>query len=164
MNLKRVPFSLASEDHGIVLDRTAGVLTLVGCGGTVLAAFLPWLERAVFGISLTTSGIQVEVVVLVVLALGSAGIAGVSLLRHHATRALAIILAVLAVAQLALAISNAVNVVHALDQAAADSMFSRLIGTGVYGCIVGSAVTLFGGYLAWTRRASPTDPAFSSGR
>jgi hypothetical protein len=146
---------LASDDHNTIPDRTAAVLTLVGSSSIVLAAFLPWLEASVFRISLTTPRIQGEIVLLVVMALVSAGIAVVWLLRRQATTALAIILSVLAAAQLGLAILNAVDVVHAFDQADSEFIFGRLIGTGVYGCILGSAATLIGGYVAWTRRALP---------
>lgn len=153
----------ASDDHRAVpvgVNRTAGVVTLVGCSATILAAFLPSIERA-FGISLTASGLQGEMVLLVVLAVMSGGIAGFALLRRPATPALAIILTALALAEVCLAIWHAGSVAKELEQFDSGLLFGRLIGTGAYGCILGSAMTLAGGVLAWTKRESRTDQAIS---
>src|ERR1700674_2289015 len=102
-----------------------------------------------------------ERVLVVVVALVSGGIAGFALLRRPATPALAIILAALAVAQLGLAVWHARNVVKELERLDSGLIFGRLIGTGAYGCILGSAVTLAGGLFAWTKREPRTAPAIS---
>ena len=123
----------------------------MGCTGTVLAAFMPSLESAV-GISLTASGMQGELALMVGLAVVSGGVAAFALLRRPATPALAIILTALAVAQLGLAIWHAGSVMNELEQLDSRLIFGRLIGTGAYGCILGSAATLAGGVFAWTKR------------
>src|ERR1700675_1255422 len=54
------------------LDRTAAVLTLVGCVLTLLSSILPWGEKATFGFSLTTIQGENARILLAVLAGASA--------------------------------------------------------------------------------------------
>jgi hypothetical protein len=155
VQLKRAPLRFAREDDSAVpadLDRTAGITTLAGCSITILAAFLPWVEKAAFGVSLTTMGIQGAGILLTVLAMISAGIAIVVLLRRPATAWVAIILTVLALALLGLAIWEGVDIVRAIDQVDSHQVLISAIGTGAYLGVLGSVITLVGGILAWTTR------------
>jgi hypothetical protein len=130
----------------------AGVLTLVGCTFTIVSAFLPWAERAVFGISLTGLGVQGEAILLAVLAAISAGIAVAVLFRRPVVLSVVIALVVLAFAELGLAIWNALSIVHAIGQMQSRAVLIGAIGTGAYGAVLGSLATLAGGILAWPKR------------
>jgi hypothetical protein len=155
VQLKRAPLRFAREGDSAVpadLDRTAGITTLAGCSTAILAAFLPSVEKAAFGVSLTTMVIQGAGILLAVLAMISAGIASVVLLRRPATAGVAIILIVLALGQLGLAIWDGVNIVHAIDQVDSRQVLISAIGTGAYLGVLGSVITLAGGILAWTTR------------
>jgi hypothetical protein len=141
---------LAREDDKAVL---AGVTTLVGSSSLISAAFLPWVEKAAFGVSFTTLGIQDGAILQTVLAMISAGIAAVLLQRPVAVR-VAVILIVLAVAELSLAIWNAANIVHAIEVVDSHHLWISAIGTGAYLGVLGSVITCVGGILAWTKRGS----------
>lgn len=124
----------------------------MGCVATILVAFLPWLEQAIFADSLAALTIHDTGRLLIVLTLVSAGIAGGVLLRQPATAALAIILIVLALAQLGLAILISVNILHAIGQADSHQVYIAAIGTGAYGGVLAAVITMAGGLLAWTKR------------
>jgi hypothetical protein len=156
MPLKKALLRLAPEDRSSVaaadLDRTAGIVTILGCFATLLAALLPWMEKAALAVSLTTVAISDEGVLLAILALISAGIAAAVLLRRPASAALAILLIALALVQVALAIWVSVTIMHASGQAVSNQPLISAIGTGAYLGVFGSLVTLVGGTLAWTKR------------
>jgi hypothetical protein len=154
---RSVPVQLAYGEGsrgGIVLDRTAGVVTLVGCCGTLLAIVLPWIETAGFGISSITTGGMAAEVPLAILAAGSLGIAGFVLLRRPATAKVAMVLIALATLQVGLAVWFALSIVLAIEHADSQLVLISAIGTGAYLSVLGSALTLVGGVLAWTSRAS----------
>jgi hypothetical protein len=130
----------------------AGVLTLVGCTFTIVSAFLPWAEQAVFGISIAGLGVKAGAILLAVLAAISAGLAVGVLFRRPAVVIVVIALVVLAVAELGLAIWNAVNIVQAIEQTKSHAVFIGAIGTGAYGAVIGSLATLAGGILAGSKR------------
>jgi hypothetical protein len=130
----------------------AGVLTLVGCTFTIVSAFLPWAEVAFFGISLAGPGMQARAILLAVLSAISAGIAVGVLFRRPALVIVVGALIVLAVAELGLAIWDAVNILQAVAQMQSRGIFIGAIGTGAYGAIIGSLATLAGGILAGSKR------------
>ena len=155
MPSEKASLQFASEEESTVpadLDRTAGVITIVGCLATFLAAFLLWVEKAIFGVSLTALAIHDAGELLAVLAAISAGIAGAVLLRRLATAGLAMILIVLAVAQLGLAIWDGATILRAIGQADSHLVLISAIGTGAYLGVLGTVITLAGGILAWTKR------------
>src|SRR4029077_18541562 len=118
----------------------------------ILAALLAPVEKAAFGVSLMTAGRQLADVALTVLALTSATLAAVVLLRRPATGALASTLLLLAVGQLGAAIWAATSVLNSIRAIGDDQVFFTAIGTGAYLGVLGSLVTLAGGVLAWTNR------------
>ena len=148
--------SAAADDVHIPTDhgRAAGVITLVGCFATILATLLPAIEPAVVGVSVSSRNIPAIAIPLAVLAVISAGIAGVVLLRRPVTARIALILIALAMAQLSLAIWFGSSIVRAIEQADSHLVFISAIGTGAYLSVLGSAITLLGGVLAWTGRHS----------
>jgi hypothetical protein len=154
MQLDRAPVQLARDDDAgpAAHDRTAAILTLVGCAATLLASILPWGERAAFGFSLTTSQDGNARVLLAVLAVASAGFAASVILRHPATAWTAIVLLGLAVAQVGAAIWFGVSVVNEIRSTHPYLGFISAIGTGVYVAALGSVSTLCGAMLAWRRR------------
>jgi len=152
-----VPVQFAHEEVSaapVEPDRTAGVITLAGCSSTFLATFMPWLQVAAFGASAPAMGIQTAGIPLAILAIVSAGIASVVLLRRPATARLGITLIVLAVLQLGLATWFGSNIVLAIERVDSHLVLISAIGTGAYMSVLGSAMTLAGGVLAWTGRAS----------
>jgi hypothetical protein len=134
------------------VDRTAGVVTVVGCLATFLAALLPWLLQAFLSVSLAAAAIQRAGVVLAVLAVISAGVAAAALFRKAATAGVAMALIALALTQLGLAIWNGAAILQAIEHAGSHQVLINAIGTGAYGGVLGSAITLAGGILAWWRR------------
>jgi hypothetical protein len=159
MQLTKVPLRLAPEDAHPVpadLDRTAGVITLVGGSSAVLSAFMPWLVTAAVGISLIK--IDGPGALLAALAAISMCIAGFVLLRRSATAAVAIILMLLAVTQVALAVWHLADIVQAISRVDSRLVLISIIGTGLYLGVLGSVVTLAGGIVAWTKRSAQSDP------
>jgi hypothetical protein len=155
VKLRKAPLPFAREDdHPIPghAGRTAGVTTLVGCSITILATFLPWVEKVAFGVSLTTIGFQTAGILLAFLAMISAGIASAVLLRRPAAARVAIVLVLLAVTQLGLAIWDSANIVQAIGQVSSHQVLISAVGTGVYAAVLGPVVTVVGGILAWTTR------------
>ena len=84
----------------------------------------------------------------------SASIAGVVLFRGPATAKVAITLIVLAALQLGLAIWFGSSILLAIAQVNSHLVLISAIGTGAYLSVLGSALTLVGGVLAWTGRAT----------
>lgn len=152
---KAVLVQFGPEDKSFLsadLDRTAGVTTIVGCVGTLLAATLSWLEQTFLNVWLTPSPIRDAGISLVILAMASAVIAGVVLLRRPATPRLAMVLIALALAQVGVAIWNSVAILHAISNAGSHELLISAIGTGAYAGVAGSGTTLAGGFLAWLGR------------
>ena len=118
----------------------------------ILAAVLPWLEKAAFGFSLTIPERESAGLLLGVPAVISAGIAGAVLFRRPASGGLAIFLIALSVAQLGVSIWFGLNIVDAIHQAQSHLVLITAIGTGAYLAMLGSASTLVGSTLAWTTR------------
>src|SRR5487761_212956 len=144
--------SQAAEPAGH--DRTGAALTLAGCLMTLVAAVLPWGEKATFGFSLaTTQGADARIL-LAALAVVSAGIAGAVLLWRLGTGVVALVLIGLAVAQIAAATWFGVNIVNQVLVANPHLLLINAIGTGVYLAGLGSLTTLAGAILAWTRRSA----------
>lgn len=132
----------------------AGVFILAGAGSTILGSAAPWLLKVVFGISVVTSPLPDLVPGLVALTVLSAVIATAVLLRRPPSSAVALGLIALAVAQICLAVWNALSV---WDLLAADDprlVVGRAIGTGVYLALLGASLALAGGILAFRRRTS----------
>ena len=125
---------------------------MVGCFGTLVAASLPWLEQTFLNVSLTPSPIKGAGIFLAILAMASAGIAGVVLFRRKATPRLAMVLIALGLAQVVLAIWNSVAILRDISDAGSQHLFINAIGTGVYVGVAGSGATFAGGLLAWLDR------------
>ncbi|HXC75572.1 MAG TPA: hypothetical protein VNU19_00825, partial [Candidatus Acidoferrum sp.] len=121
---------------------------------TLVAAVLPWGERAAFGFSLatTTQGAEARIL-LAALAGASAGIAGALLLWRPGKGVVAVVLIGLAVAQIGGATWFGVNVVNEVREANPHLILINTIGTGVYMAGIGCLTTLAGAILAWTRRS-----------
>lgn len=130
------------------LDRTAGVITIVGCCATLLAPVLPIVEKALLSVTFPGVGIQGPAVLLILLAGVSAGLAGTVLLRRPATSTVALVLVVLAVAQVGLAIWDSATTLRAISQENSHQVLIRAIGSGAYLGVLGAAITLAGGILA----------------
>jgi hypothetical protein len=153
--LEKALLQFAPEDGIAVpveVDRTAGVITIVGCLAMLLASILPWVDRAALSVSLTGTEIQDAGILIAILALISMGLAGAVLLRRPATAGLATLLIVLAVAQVGLAIWDGMAILHAISKADSHQILIRAIGTGAYAGVMGSVTTLAGTILAWARR------------
>ena len=154
MQFGRAPVQPARDDNGGLAanDRSAAIVTLVGCATTVVASILPWGEKAAFGFSLMTGRDSNERILLAVVAVASAGLAATVILRRPTTGGVAILLLGLAVAQVGAAIWFSVSVVNELRSTHPHLIFINAIGTGVYVAGLGSLGTLFGAVLAWRRR------------
>jgi hypothetical protein len=154
MQLKRAPLQVARDAAAIPAEpgRTSAVLTLAGCAITLLAAILPWSEKATFGFSLTTAHGADARILLAALAVASATLAGTVLLRGQSTAGVAILLVALAVAQIGAGIWFGVTVINEVRGANPHLVLISAIGTGTYMAGLGSVSTLIGAVLAWLRR------------
>jgi len=133
-------------------DRTGAAVTLAGCLMTLVAAVLPWGEKATFGISLAaTQGADARIL-LAALAAVSAGTAGAVLLWRPGTGVVALVLVGLAAAQIAAATWFGVNIVNQVREANPNLILINAIGTGLYMAGLGSVTTLAGATLAWAKR------------
>jgi hypothetical protein len=155
VQLKRAPIQLAHGDDDIVAvdgHQTAAAIIVGGCIMAILAAILPWIEKAAFGFSLTIPEREPAGLLLGVPAVISAGVAGALLFRRPASGRIAIFLIALAVTQLGVSIWFGLNIVDAIREAQSHLVLITAIGTGAYLAILGSASTLVGSTLAWTTR------------
>lgn len=146
------------------LDRAPAVLTLVGCVLTLLSSILPWGEKATFGFSLTTVQGENTRILLAVLAVASASVAGAAIFRRAYRAGVAILLVGLAMGQVGAAIWFGVTVVNEIRNAHPNLVLSNAIGTGVYMAGLGSLCMLVGAVLARTRRRidwPPHTPTFA---
>jgi hypothetical protein len=155
MHLEKAPLRFAPPVEDAVpadLNRAAAAFTLAGCTMVLLAAILPWAERAAVGFALTTAAGGSAGILLAVPAVISAGIAGAVLLRRPATAGVAIILIGLAVAQVGVGIWYGGNIMAAIDEVHSHQLLIGAIGTGAYLGVLGSVSTFAGGILAWRTR------------
>jgi hypothetical protein len=155
VQLRRAPIQVAQADDDLVAvdgHRDAAAIIVGGCIMAILAAILPWIEKAAFGFSLTIPERESAGLLLGILAVISAGIAGALLFRGPASGHVAIFLIALAVAQLGVGIWFGVNIVDAIRQGQSHLVLLTAIGTGAYLAVLGSASTLVGSTLAWTTR------------
>lgn len=132
-------------------DRVPAAVALAGCLMTLLAAVMPWGEKAVFGVSLASTQGNARIL-LGILAVVSAGIAGVLLLRTPGAGVVALVLSGLAAWQIGAAIWFGQIILNEVRQADAHLILINAIGTGVYMAAIGSLTALAGAILAWTRR------------
>jgi hypothetical protein len=154
MQLKSARLQLAVPDEGDVPVPTAWVIVLVGCASAILGAFLPWGEKALFGISISKAELQTAGGLLAGLAAISICIASFVLLRRPAIAAIAIILIFLALSQIGVAIWNAANIVQLIAHSDSRQIAMRTIGTGATLGVLGSLITLAGAVMAWTTRTA----------
>src|SRR5258706_9768820 len=100
--VKRAPL----DDQALPADpaRVAATLILLGAACQIFRLLMPWVEKAVFSISLARLDFEVASVLLTALAVVAAGLAGFTLVRPPPTTAIAITLVVLASAQLGIAV------------------------------------------------------------
>jgi hypothetical protein len=139
--------------------RLAGIATLAGSGCAILGSFLPWITAAdpSTGTTLTKAGVDGHYAMLVdLLAVIGAGIAGLLLLRGQAPTAPAVMLTTLALAQLGLVIFVGTNLSRGVAQLEAAGATAGL-GSGLYLTAFGAFLALAGGaYLLSARR--PPEP------
>ena len=156
MHLNEAPVRFAPAVEDAVPtnpNRAAAAFTLIGCSMVILGAILPWSDKVIFGVSLTTTGGVSAGILLAVPAMISAGIAGFVLLRRPATAGIAITLIGLAATQLGVGIWYGANVMHAIGgQVHSHQPLIGAIGTGAYLGVFGSLSNVAGGILAWTAR------------
>jgi hypothetical protein len=109
------------------------------------------VEKAVFSISLVRSDLEVAGVLLAALAVVTAGIAVFTLVRTPPTATIAIILMVLASAQLGVAIWHSLSILSWLQHS--PHVWADAIGTGLYLGVIGAVTSLAGAFVMWTNRA-----------
>ena len=133
-------------------DRAPAGVALVGCLMTLVAAVVPWGEKATFGFSLASTEWADARILLAALAAASAGIAVAILLRRPRSPVVALVLVGVAVAQIGAATWFGMTVVNELREANPHLILINAIGTGVYMAGIGALTTVAGAILAWTRR------------
>ena len=154
VELDRAPLQRAS-----ILDsaapanpaRTTGIIILLGASCALVRVLLPGLEQAAFGVSVTKPESEPAAMMLAGLALIGAVIAGVVLLRRPATAPVAIVLVLLACAQVGLAIWSGATTMQGL-QHESGRVLANSIGTGLYLGLLGAGLTLAGAIAAWVKR------------
>lgn len=147
-----VQIAVDRSAKGADSDRTAAVVTVVGAAMLLLASILPWGEMAVFGFSLTTAHGENARILLGVLGVASGSAAAAVLFRRTYGTGVAIVLIGLAAAQVGASMWFGVVVVSDIRHTHPELVFFTAVGTGVYIAGLGSACTLIGAALAWTRR------------
>lgn len=140
--------------------RLAAVIVLLGSVGAIAGSFLPWISATdpSVGITLTKAGIDGHYAMLVdLLAVISAGIAGIVLLRGQAQTPVAVILTVLALAELGIVIFVGSNLSRGVAQLEAAGATAGL-GIGLYVAALGAAIAAAGGAFMWirSRRLEPS--------
>lgn len=139
--------------------RLAAVIVLLGSVGAIAGSFLPWISATdpSVGITLTKAGIDGHYAMLVdLLAMISAGIAGIVVLRGQAPTLVAVILTALALAELGLAIFVGSNLARGVAQLEAAGATAGL-GMGLYLTGLGAVIATAGATLMWIqgRRLGP---------
>lgn len=136
--------------------RLAGIVTLVGSGCAIGGSFLPWIEATdpSTGITLTKAGIDGHYAMVVdLMALIAAAIAGFVLFRRAASTAAAFGIVLLAIAQLGLVVFVGSNLSRGVVQLKEAGAVASL-GYGLYLTALGALIALIGGILAWAREPS----------
>ena len=140
--------------------RLAAVIVLLGSVGAIAGSFLPWISATdpSVGVTLTKVGIDGHYAMLVdLLAVISAGIAGIVLLRGQAPTPVAVILTALALAELGIVIFVGSNLSRGVAQLEAAGATAGL-GSGLYVAALGAAIAAAGGAFMWirSRRLEPS--------
>ena len=159
MQLKRAPVRHAPEDdRPIPADqvRVAATLILLGSACGIFRLFMPWVEKAVFSISLAESGLVVAATLLAALAAVAAVIAAFVLLRPPPAGVTAAVLVLLASAQLGLAVWHSLSILSWLQLS--HHIWADAIGTGMYLGVIGALISLVGAFLTWANRAGMVTP------
>jgi hypothetical protein len=154
MQLRRAPVKRAPlDDQHRPADpiKIAAALILVGTACQVVRLLMPWVEKAVFSISLARVDLEVASVLLAALAVVAAGIAVFALVQPPPTAATAIVLIVLASAQLGVAVWQSLSILSWLQHS--PHVWADAIGTGMYLGVIGAAISLGGAFAMWTNRA-----------
>ena len=155
MQLQRAPIKRAPlDEHSLPADpvRIAATLILLGTACQMFRLFMPWVEKAIFSISLTRSDLEVASVLLAALAVISAATAVFTLVRPPPAAATAIVLVVLTSAQLGVAVWHSLSILTWLQHS--PHVWADAIGTGMYLGVIGALASLAGAFLMWTNRAS----------
>jgi hypothetical protein len=137
--------------------RLAAVILTVGCAGAIAGSFLPWIQATdpEAGITLSKAGIDGHYALLVdLMAVISGGIAGTVLLRGSGPPPAAIVLTVLAVAELGLVIFVGSNLGRGVAQLEAAGATAGL-GIGLYLTGLGAVIATAGGALMWMQSRRP---------
>jgi hypothetical protein len=154
MQLQRAPVKRAPlDDQHLSADpvRTAATLILLGSACQIFRLFMPWVERALFSITLVRFDLEVAAIILAALATVAAVIAVFALLRPPPTAATAIVMVVLASAQLGVAVWHSLSILSWLQHS--PHVWADAIGTGMYLGVIGAVTSLAGAFLMWTNRA-----------
>jgi hypothetical protein len=154
MQLERAPVKRTPlDDHALPADpaRVAATLIMLGAACQIFRLLMPWVEKAVFSISLARFDFEVASVLLAALAVVAAALAGFTLVRPPPTTAIAIVLVVLASAQLGIAVWHSLSILSWLQHS--PHVWADAIGTGMYLCVIGAVTSLAGAFLTWTNRA-----------
>jgi hypothetical protein len=148
-HVKRAP----EADEAFATDtvRVAATLILLGSACQVFRLFMPWVEKALFSITLARSGLEVAALLLAALAIVAAVIAVFALLRPPPGATTAIVLVLLASAQLGVAVWHSLSILSWLQQS--HHVWADAIGTGMYLGVIGAVISLAGSFLMWTNRA-----------
>lgn len=159
MQLKGAPVRRAPEDdqpNPADPVRVAATLILLGSACEIFRLFMPWIEKAVFSISLAESGLVVAATLLAALAVVSAVIAVFVLLRPPPAAVTAVVLVLLASAQLGVAVWHSLSILSWLQLS--HHVWADAIGTGMYLGVIGALISLVGAFLTWTNRAGAVAP------
>lgn len=154
MQLQRAPVKRTPlDDQHLPADpiRIAAILILLGSACQIFRLFMPWVEKAVFSISLARVDLEVAAVLLAGLAAVAAGIAVFTILRSPPAAALAVVLVVLASTQLGVAVWQSLTVLSWLQHS--PHVWADAIGTGMYLGVIGAVISLAGAFVMWTNRA-----------
>ena len=154
MQLRRAPDERAPLDHyGPPADpiRIAAILILLGTACQIFRLLMPWVEKALFSISLVRSDLEVAALLLAAIASIAAVIAAFTLMRPPPAAATAIVLIVLACAEIGVAVWHSLSILSWLQHS--PHVWADAIGTGMYLGVIGAVTTLAGAFLMWTNRA-----------
>jgi len=139
--------------------RLAAVVVALGSVCAIAASFLPWIQATdpAAGITLSKVGIDGHYAMLVdLLAVISAGIAGIVLLRGQAPTVVAVTLSALALAELVIVIFVGSNLARGVAQLE-DAGATAGLGIGLYLAGLGALIAVAGGAFMWiqSRRLQP---------
>jgi hypothetical protein len=154
MQLERAPVKrtpLDDQAHPADPARVAAILILLGAACQILRLLMPWVEKAAFSISLAKVDFEVASVLLTALAVVAAGFAVFTLVRPPPTATIAVVLVLLASAQLGVAVWHSLSILSLLQHSR--HVWADAIGTGMYLCVIGALTSLAGAFLTWTNRA-----------